>query len=134
MDVECMGSDLEVLGSCGVVLSVEQRAQLQSSLVLLKTKCKFRRIGLWGVILGISGNYFIAVGVGRDELGDRKYLYRYNMCSKSYKTFHVICLSAVKTVISGLNWLKLTALSWRSALTYKVALLDDLSTSTNSSW
>ena len=79
MDAEYLGSDLEVLGSCGVVLSVEQRAQLQSSLVVLRNKCKFRRVGLWGVIHGISANYFIAVGVGRDELGDRKYLYRYTV-------------------------------------------------------
>ena len=76
MDAELLSSDLELLGSCGVVLSVEQRAQLQSSLVILQKKCKFNQVQLWGVIRGVSADYFIAVGLGRDELGDRKYLYR----------------------------------------------------------
>ena len=76
MDADRLSSDLELLGCCGVVLSVEQRAQLQSSLVILRNKCKFRHVQLWGVIHGISGDYFIAAGLGRDELGNRKYLYR----------------------------------------------------------
>lgn len=76
MDVECMSSDLERLGCCGVILSVEQQTQLQSSLVLLQNKCKFRHVQLWGVVHGVSADYFIAVGLGRDELRDRKYLYR----------------------------------------------------------
>ena len=77
MDAECLGSDLELLGCCGVVLSVEQRTLLQSSLAILKVKCKFRRVSLWGAVHGVSASYFIAVGLGSDELGERKYLYRY---------------------------------------------------------
>ena len=74
--MERLGSDLERIGCCGVVLSVEQRTQMQSSLVILRNKCKFRRVQLWGVVRGVSADYFIAVGVGRDELTDRTYLYR----------------------------------------------------------
>ena len=76
MDAEGLSGDLELLSCCGVVLSVEQRTQLQSSLVILRKKCKFQQVQLWGVIHGVSADYFIAVGLGRDELGDRKYLYR----------------------------------------------------------
>ncbi|CAI8024376.1 Radial spoke head protein 9 homolog [Geodia barretti] len=75
MDAEGLSGDLELLSCCGVVLSVEQRTQLQSSLVILRKKCKFQQVQLWGVIHGVSADYFIAVGLGRDELGDRKYLY-----------------------------------------------------------
>ena len=76
MDAGCLANDLELLGSSGVILSVEQRAQLQSSLVILQDKCKFQRVQLWGVVHGITADYYVAVGVGRDELKDRKYLYR----------------------------------------------------------
>ena len=76
MDVESMESGLERLSCCGVVLSVEQRTQLHASLIILQNKCKFRCVQLWGVVRGVSADYFIAVGLGRDELGDRKYLYR----------------------------------------------------------
>ena len=76
MDADSLVGDLELLGTCGVVLSVEQRAQLQSSLVILRNKCKFRQVQVWGVVRGVSGDYFIAAGLGQDELGDRKYLYR----------------------------------------------------------
>ena len=76
MDVECIESGLERLSCCGVVISVEQQTQLHSSLIILQKRCKFRCVQLWGVVRGVSADYFIAVGLGRDELGDRKYLYR----------------------------------------------------------
>ena len=76
MDAACLVNDLELVGCCGVTLSVEQKTQLQSSLVILRDKCKFDHVQVWGVVNGIAADYFIAVGVGRDELGERKYLYR----------------------------------------------------------
>lgn len=78
MDADRLSSDLDLLGCCGVVLSVEQRTQLQSSLIILQNKCKFKRVQLWGVIRGINADYFVAAGLGRDELCERKYLYRYS--------------------------------------------------------
>lgn len=95
MDVERMGSDLERLGCCGVVLSVEQKTQLQSSLVILQNKCKFSRVQLWGVVRGVSADYFIAVGLGKDELGDRKYLYRWltSIYSRILRVLYDIFLS-----------------------------------------
>lgn len=76
MDSESLFSDLNYLGSSGVVLSVEQKASLQSSLVTLRRDNKFRRVKLWGIIRGIEKDYFIAQGVGRNELLDRTALYR----------------------------------------------------------
>ena len=76
MDAANLVNDLELLGCCGVTLSVEQKTQLQSSLVILREKCKFDRVQLWGVIHGIAANYFVALGIGRDDVRERKYLYR----------------------------------------------------------
>lgn len=76
MDSESLFSDLDYLGSGGVVVSVEQKASLQSSLVTLKRKQKFRRVKLWGIIRGVQKDYFIVYGVGRNELIDKKALYR----------------------------------------------------------
>ena len=76
MDSETLFSSLDYLGSSGVVLSVEQKASLQSSLVTLQREHKFRRVKLWGIIRGVQKDYFIAFGVGKNELLDRKALYR----------------------------------------------------------
>lgn len=76
MDSESVFTNLDYLGSSGVVLSVEQKASLQSSLVLLKREHKFRRVKVWGVIRGIQNDYFVVQGIGKDEIKDRKALYR----------------------------------------------------------
>ena len=66
------------LESSGVVFSVEQKATLQTSLAILKSQHKFKRVKLWGMVKGIKKNYFIAQGIDDDEIQDKKYLYRYN--------------------------------------------------------
>ena len=68
MDSEGVFTNLDYLGSSGVVLSVEQQPTLQSSLVVLWREHKFRRVKLWGIIRGINKDYFIAQGVSTDEL------------------------------------------------------------------
>lgn len=77
MESETVFSHLDYLGSSGIVFSVEQKASLQSSLVTLKREHKFRRVKLWGIIRGIQNDYFIVQGVGKDEIKDRKALFRY---------------------------------------------------------
>ena len=77
MDSDGLHLDVDYVASSGVILSVEQKAALQSSLVILKTQQQFRRIQFWGKILGYKMDYFIVQGVGKDELKDRKTLYRY---------------------------------------------------------
>ncbi|XP_033125907.1 radial spoke head protein 9 homolog [Anneissia japonica] len=75
MDGDGLHLDIDYVGSCGVVLSPEQKSSLQSSLIILKHHHKFNRVFFWGKIIGIKGDYFIAQGSGDDELIDRKTLY-----------------------------------------------------------
>ena len=76
MDSETIQLSIDYVGSSGIVLSPEQKAALQTSLCILKSNYKFSKVYLWGKILGIKEDYFIAQGVGKDELGDKKTLYR----------------------------------------------------------
>ncbi|KAK3750021.1 hypothetical protein QZH41_008657 [Actinostola sp. cb2023] len=77
MDIEGLHMSIDYVGSSGVILSTEQKAALQSSLVILRNNYKFARVVFWGKILGVKNDYFIVQGVGKDELKDRKTLYRY---------------------------------------------------------
>lgn len=76
MDLEGLHMSIDYVGSSGVVLSTEQKAALQSSLVIVKSNYKFRGVKFWGKILGVKSDYFIVQGVSKDELKDRKTLYR----------------------------------------------------------
>ena len=69
--------DLDLLAFSGIVLSPEQRASLQTALVILKEQYKFQSIHFWGKIHGISDDYFIVQGRQKNELADRQFLYRY---------------------------------------------------------
>ena len=89
MDSEGLHLNIEYLSGSGVVLSPEQKAALQTSLVIMKTNYKFEKVKLWGKILGLKEDYFIAQGSGKDEMKDTKYLYRYNLC------FYVFVLDAI---------------------------------------
>ena len=76
MEFEGFPRNFDWLSSSGIVLSAEKKSCLHSSLVLMQRENKFSRVKLWGIIRGIQNDYYIAQGVGRDEL-DRKALYRY---------------------------------------------------------
>lgn len=67
--------DLDLLAYSGIVFSPEQRASLQTSLVILKEQYKFKTIYFWGKILGVSDDYFIIQGRQQNELNDRQFLY-----------------------------------------------------------
>lgn len=67
--------DIENLGYCGIVLSTEQKAALQTSLAFACEQYKFAKIYFWGKILGIKEDYFIACGVGQNEIKNRTFLY-----------------------------------------------------------
>ncbi|KAK3093487.1 hypothetical protein FSP39_016321 [Pinctada imbricata] len=75
MDSAGLHLSIDYVGSSGVILSPEQKASLQTSLIILKSAGKFHRVYFWGKILGVKDDYFIAQGVGRDELADRKTFY-----------------------------------------------------------
>ena len=76
MDAEALHLEVDYVASSGVILSVEQKAALQSSLIILKTQQQLLKIQFWGKILGTKTDYFIVQGVGNDELKERKTLYR----------------------------------------------------------
>lgn len=76
MDSEGLHLNIDYVGSSGIILSPEQKAALQTSLVILKNSGKFHRVYFWGKILGVKDDYFIAQGVGRDEMVNRKTFYR----------------------------------------------------------
>ncbi|CAF1273647.1 unnamed protein product [Adineta steineri] len=67
--------DLDLLAFSGIAFSPEQRASLQTSLIILKEQYKFKTIHFWGKILGITDDYFIIQGRQKDELRDRQFLY-----------------------------------------------------------
>ena len=67
---------IDYVGTSGIILSPEQKAALQTSLTILQNNMKFSRVYLWGKILGIKDDYFIAQGIEKDEFKERKFLYR----------------------------------------------------------
>ena len=69
--------DIENLSYAGIILSVEQKASLQTSLAIVKDQYKFNSVYFWGKIMGSKEDYFIATGVGKNEMKQRTFLYRY---------------------------------------------------------
>ncbi|XP_064603272.1 radial spoke head protein 9 homolog [Liolophura sinensis] len=75
MDSDSLYLDIDFVGTSGIILSPEQKAALQTSLVILRNENKFSKVYLWGKILGIKEDYFIAQGTGKDEFVGRKTFY-----------------------------------------------------------
>jgi radial spoke head protein 9 len=89
MEAADLHLNIDYVGTSGIVLSPEQKAALQTSLVIQQNRYKFNQIYFWGKILGIKDDYFIAQGKQRDEMAESKTLYRYgtvicitNLCFK----------------------------------------------------
>ncbi|KAL4630589.1 hypothetical protein GN956_G15902 [Arapaima gigas] len=78
MDSDSLHSSLDLVSGGGSTLSCEQRAALQTSLIILKRNYKFSRVLFWGKILGLRSDYFIAHGIAEDEMANRKTLYSFN--------------------------------------------------------
>lgn len=75
MESESLHLNIDYVGSSGIVLSPEQKAALQTSLVILQNENRFKKVYFWGKILGIKEDYFIAQGTSNDEMVDRKTFY-----------------------------------------------------------
>jgi len=75
MDSQSLQQTVQLLSGCGVILSAEQRASLQTSLVVLLKRHKFSRVQFWGKIVGIHDDYYIAQGFAKDQLAGRKTLF-----------------------------------------------------------
>ena len=76
IDAHTLVLDIENLALAGVVLSVEQKTALQTALAIVKDQYKFSRVYFWGKILGVKEDYYLAAGVGKNELKQRTFLYR----------------------------------------------------------
>lgn len=68
---------IDYVGCCGVVMGPEQKAALQTSLVILQNENKFYSVYFWGKIVGTKDVYFIAQGFYKDEFANKKTFYRY---------------------------------------------------------
>lgn len=75
MEAEGLHLNIDYVGSSGIILSPEQKAALQTSLIILQRDMKFEKVYFWGKILGVRDDYFIAQGVGMDEMAEKKTLY-----------------------------------------------------------
>jgi len=75
MDSKVLHLSIDYVGGCGVILSPEQKASLQTSLVIQLNNQKFSKVQYWGKILGIQADYYIAQGFTSDLFSERKCLY-----------------------------------------------------------
>ncbi|XP_027694254.1 radial spoke head protein 9 homolog [Vombatus ursinus] len=78
MDSESLLLSLELASGSGQGLSPDRRASLLTSLLLVKRDYRYERVLFWGRILGLVADYYIAQGLGEDQLGERKSLYSLN--------------------------------------------------------
>ncbi|CAH8615477.1 unnamed protein product [Dicrocoelium dendriticum] len=75
MDANDLHLNIDYVGSCGIVLTPEQKATLQTSLTILKHESNFSNVLFWGIIRGVTGDYYIAHGVSKDAMTERRTLY-----------------------------------------------------------
>lgn len=75
MEIQRLFQELDFVASTGVILSIEQKTALQTSLPVLKAENKFHGLFFWGKIIGIGRDYYIAKGVGENYLREVTYFY-----------------------------------------------------------
>jgi radial spoke head protein 9 len=75
MDSQSLHQTVDFVSGCGVILSTEQKASLQTSLAVLLKRNKFSHVHFWGKILGIHDDYYIAQGFTKDQLSGKKTLF-----------------------------------------------------------
>ena len=72
MDSQSLHLSIDFVGSSGVILSPEQKAALQTSLIILKNDQKFAQVKFWGKILGVSDDYYIAKGSSTNQFAEQR--------------------------------------------------------------
>eukprot|EP01137_Pigoraptor_chileana_P033813 Opistho-2@25345 len=75
MDGDDVHVSIEYVSSSGAVLSVEHKAALETSLVILRDTQKAHRVKFWGKVVTTHNDYFVAESLGKDELAERKSFY-----------------------------------------------------------
>jgi hypothetical protein len=76
VELSHLARGLEVFGPSGLVLSTEQRAALQTSLILLKASENFQSVVFWGKIVANRRDYFIAQAYLDKDPTKKKSFYR----------------------------------------------------------
>lgn len=70
-------SDIAHFSIAGFTLNVEERASLKASLLVKQQEEKLDSINLWGKVLGIQRDYYLAQSSGADLLAEKKFYYRF---------------------------------------------------------
>uniref|UniRef100_A0A8C9EX72 Radial spoke head protein 9 homolog n=1 Tax=Pavo cristatus TaxID=9049 RepID=A0A8C9EX72_PAVCR len=78
MEAAALPTALQLAASGDTGLSLEKRAALGTSLLLLQRDYRFKSVWFWGCIQGVHGTYYIAQGLGPDLAAPRSRLYSLN--------------------------------------------------------
>lgn len=78
MNTSNFKENLNYISYCGVSLSLEEAALLESSLIALKSDNKFKETFFWGRINGTKNDYYIAFGYQKNCLTGSKFFYSVN--------------------------------------------------------
>uniref|UniRef100_UPI00358EBDB5 radial spoke head protein 9 homolog n=1 Tax=Myxine glutinosa TaxID=7769 RepID=UPI00358EBDB5 len=78
MELESLQFHLEHACVSGLGFGVEERTLLYSSLVVVQSEYRFHRVLLWGKVLGLVHDYYIALGLGPERLKKKKILFSTN--------------------------------------------------------
>ena len=74
-----------VVASSGVALALPHSAGMQSSLPLLQKNYKFSKVFFWGKLMGLTGDYLIAMGI-EESYGKAKFFY---WCARATLCQHI---------------------------------------------
>lgn len=104
---------LDTFNLAGFALNVEEQASLKASLIIKRDEEKFTEISLWGKLLGIQQDYFIAQAFN-DSAFKRKYFYRYFLVFPIPPLLLLTCLLCSLVLITrlGLSCLKSLHQTW----------------------
>jgi radial spoke head protein 9 len=76
MNVNSLELSLKYLSGSGYTLGTEKSVLLQNSMTILQNENHFHKIFLWGQLLGLQSDYYIAFGYEKDALYGRIFYYR----------------------------------------------------------
>jgi hypothetical protein len=103
MNTQDLSTKIDYLNPSGVSLTIEEKAALHTSLLLLKRNTKLQHVRFWGKIYGINRDYLIGQGCEESFFQKKKNFCRYSR--ESTTEFNSVL---VLTELSGFNFRKQT--------------------------
>lgn len=80
MDYRDLTTKVSYISGCsGRTLATEERAALQSSLLVLKADSKLASVRFWGKICGTNRDYYVAEGFGESKLSTKRIFCRHHL-------------------------------------------------------